>query len=300
MSHTGLRAFHLVAQAGGFTKAARAGRVSQPTISAQVSLLEETHGVRLFDRRGRSVTLTPLGQSLSAITTRLFAAEDEAMALLEDTQTLTRGHLRVAADSASHVMPLLAELKRQHGGLTFSLRIGNSSDVLQQVLDYAADVAVTAKQTSDPRIHSVLLRRDTLVVFVPSGHPWAARGHISMAELNGQELVIRERGSITREVFEARMAEAGVKPAALVEVQAREAVREAVVAGFGIGIIFDSEFGQDLACRKLTVPDAELAVAEYIVCLEERRRIPLIRGFFDVLGPKATPRRGASRQADQS
>ena len=159
------------------------------------------------------------------------------MALLEDTRTLTRGHLRVAADSASHVMPLLAELKRQHGGLTFSLRIGNSSDVLQQVLDYAADVAVTAKQTSDPRIHSVLLRRDTLVVFVPSGHPWAARGHISMAELNGQELVIRERGSITREVFEARMAEAGVKPAALVEVQAREAVREAVVAGFGIGIM---------------------------------------------------------------
>ena len=146
----------------------------------------------------------------------------------------------------------------------------------------------------------MLLRRDTLVVFVPSGHPWAARGHISMAELNGQELVIRERGSITREVFEARMAEAGVKPAALVEVQAREAVREAVVAGFGIGIIFDSEFGQDLACRKLAVPDAELAVAEYIVCLEERRRIPLIRGFFDVLGPKATPRRGASRQADQS
>ena len=53
MSLTGLRAFHLVAQAGSFTKAARAGHVSQPTISAQVRLLEDAHGARLFDRHGR-------------------------------------------------------------------------------------------------------------------------------------------------------------------------------------------------------------------------------------------------------
>jgi aminoethylphosphonate catabolism LysR family transcriptional regulator len=294
MSLASLKAFHLVAQAGGFTKAARAGRVSQPTISAQVRTLEDEHGVRLFDRRGRSVSLTPLGQSLYAITTRLFAAEDEANALLAGSKTLTRGHLRVAADSASHVMPLLAKLKRRHGGLTFSLRIGNSSDVLGHILDYSADVAVTAKQTSDPRIHALLLRSDRLVVFVPSSHGWARRRHIAIADLEGCELVIRERGSITREVFEARLAEAGVRPAALVEVQTREAVREAVASGFGIGIIFDSEFGQDPACRKLTVTGADLAVAEYVICLEERRRIPLVRSFLDTLteaGSAGSPKR---------
>jgi LysR family transcriptional regulator, low CO2-responsive transcriptional regulator len=169
MSLTGLRAFHLVAQAGGFTKAARAGHVSQPTVSAQVP-----HGVRLFDRRGRTVALTPLGQNLLAITTRLFAAEEEADALLAGARTLATGHLRVAADSASHVMPLLAELKRRHGGLTFSLRIGNSNDVVTEVLEYVADVGITAKQTSDPRIHSIRLRADRLVVFVPAAHRWAA------------------------------------------------------------------------------------------------------------------------------
>jgi DNA-binding transcriptional LysR family regulator len=174
MSLTGLRAFHLVAQAGGFTKAARAGHVSQPTVSAQVRALEEAHGVRLFDRRGRTVALTPLGQNLLAITTRLFAAEEEADALLAGARTLATGHLRVAADSASHVMPLLAELKRRHGGLTFSLRIGNSNDVVTEVLEYVADVGITAKQTSDPRIHSIRLRADRLVVFVPAAHRWAA------------------------------------------------------------------------------------------------------------------------------
>ena len=286
MSLTGIRAFHLVAQAGGFTKAARAGHVSQPTVSAQVRALEEAHGVRLFDRRGRTVALTPLGQNLLAITTRLFAAEEEADALLAGARTLATGHLRVAADSASHVMPLLAELKRRHGGLTFSLRIGNSNDVVTEVLDYVADVGITAKQTSDPRIHSTRLRADRLVVFVPVSHPWARRRAVPLRELAGQDLVMRERGSITREVFETRLAEAGVRPGALIEVQTREAVREAVAAGFGIGVIFDSEFGEDRACCKLAVSGADLSVAEYVICLEERRRLPLVRGFLDVLAPQ--------------
>jgi LysR family transcriptional regulator, low CO2-responsive transcriptional regulator len=155
--------------------------------------------------------------------------------------------------------------------------------VLGQILAYSADVAVTAKQTSDPRIHSILLRTDRLVVFVPAAHRWARRRRIGLGDLEGCELVIRERGSITREVFETRLAEAGVRPGALVEVQTREAVREAVASGFGIGIIFDSEFGHDPACRKLAVTGADLSVAEYVICLEERRRIPLVRSFLDTL-----------------
>ena len=94
---------------------------------------------------GRTVSLTPLGHRLVEITTRLFGAEEEANALLSGARTLVTGHLRIAADSAAHAMPLLAELKRRHGGLTFSLSMGNSSEVVSQVLDYAADIGVTAE-----------------------------------------------------------------------------------------------------------------------------------------------------------
>ena len=174
----GLRAFHAVAVAESFTRAARARRVSQPTLSAQVRALEGAYGVRLFDRVGRAVRLTALGQSLFVITTRLMAAEDEASDLLAGTKSLTRGHLRLAADSVSHVLAVLARFKAAHPGLTFSLTIGNSSDVLDQVANYAADVAVTAKQTSDPRIHATRLRTDRLVGFVPADHPWATRRSI--------------------------------------------------------------------------------------------------------------------------
>lgn len=289
VSLSGLRAFHAVALAESFTRAARAQGVSQPTLSAQVRALEEQYGIRVFDRVGRSVRLTALGQSLLVITTRLIAAEDEASDLLAGTKTLSRGHLRLAADSASHVLAVLARFKERHPGLTFSLTIGNSQDVLEQVSSYAADLAITAKQTSDPRIHSTRLRTDRLVGFVSAAHPWAGRRSVPIEAVAGQDLVLRERGSVTREVFETRLAEAGVRPGALLEVQSREAVREAVAAGFGLGIVFESEFRSGEGLRKIAVTGANLAVAEYAVCLEERRRIPLVRGFLQALAEEARP-----------
>ena len=282
MNLTQLRAFHVVARAGSFSLAARTGAASQPTLSAQVKALEATYGVGLFARKGRGVQLTPVGQSLHAITSRLFAAEDEAQALLAGSLALTRGHLRVCADSAYHVMPILAALKRRHAGLTFSLAIDNSAAVLQKLFEHSADIAVMAKMTSDPRLYSMKLREDRLVLFVPRSHPWTKRQSIPLADIAGRDLVVRERGSITREVFETRLAEASVRPGTLIEVQTREAVREAVAAGFGVGVVFESEFGNDARFRPIHVEDADLAVGEYLVCLEERKRLALVRTFIDI------------------
>jgi len=279
---TQLRAFHLVADAGSFSLAARTAGLSQPTLSAQVRTLEASYAVDLFDRRGRGVRMTPTGQSLFALTTRLIAAEEEARALLTGGRALTRGHLRVSADSAYHVMPILAELKRLHPGLTFTLKIDNSAVVLDQLTEHAADVAVMAKMTSDPRIYSMKLREDRLIVFVPQGHAWARRRRIRLSELAGRDIVVRERGSITREVFEARLAQAGVVSGSLIEVQTREAVREAVAAGFGVGVVFDSEFGTDARFHAIEVSDSDLSVGEYVVCLQERQRLAVVRAFLNV------------------
>ena len=292
MNLTQLRAFHVVAQERSFTKAAAAAHVSQPTLSGQVKALEETYRVRLFERRGRGVQLTEIGQNLHALTQRFFAIEGEAQALLSGTRALQRGHLRVTADSAYHAIPILAKLKAQYGGLSFSLAIGSSATVLKQLLDYEADVAVLAKLTSDPRLHSMQFRRDRLILFVPQAHLWGGRKRIKLAELQDHELVLRERGSITREVFEETLAGAAVKPAAIIEVQTREGVREAVAAGFGIGVVFESEFGADERFRALHVADADLAVAEYVLCLQERRRLALVRAFFDAAADLAKTLRG--------
>src|SRR4029077_6329527 len=151
------------------------------------------------------------------VTTRLFALQDEAQALLEGDQTLTRGHLRIAADSAHHVVPIMAAL-RKRGSLTFALAIDNSAIVLDRLLRHEADVAVMAKSISDPRLHALRLRSDRIVLFVPSGHPLAGRARVPLGAVAEQELVLRERGSITREVLEQAMAAADIRPSAIAEV----------------------------------------------------------------------------------
>ncbi len=285
MTPSQLRAFHLVAEQGSFSAAARASGLSQPNLSGQVTALEKAYGVRLFDRRGRSVTPTETGRQLQGVTSRLFALQDEAKALLAGEQTLTRGHLRIAADSAHHVVPIMAALKKRAGGLTFALSIDNSATVLERLLRHEADVAVMAKSISDPRLHALRLRTDRVVLFVPADHPLAKRDRAPLSAplsaLADQELVLRERGSITREVLEQAMAAAGVQPRAIVEVQTREGVREAVAAGFGVGAVFASELGDDRRFRRIAVSDADLDVAEYAVCLQERRRVALVRAFMD-------------------
>jgi aminoethylphosphonate catabolism LysR family transcriptional regulator len=282
MNPTQLRAFHHVARERGFTRAAAAAGVGQPTLSAQVTALEKTYGVRLFDRRGRGVQLTAMGQALYALTDRMFALEEEADALLSGAAALAQGHLRVSADSAYHAVPILAELKRRHAGLTFSLSLGNSAAVLRRLFDYEADVAVMATLTSDPRLFTLPFRTDRLVLFVPNGHAWAGRRRIRLAELAGQDMVLRERGSVTRSVFESTLAAATVRPGAVIEVESREGVGEAVAAGFGIGVVFESEFRASDRFHRIAVTGADLAVGEYVACLEERRPLALVRAFLDV------------------
>jgi aminoethylphosphonate catabolism LysR family transcriptional regulator len=276
-----LRAFHLVARERGFTRAAAAAKLSQPTLSSHVAALEATYAVRLFERRAREPVLTELGQNLFDVTTRLFELEDEARTLLAGSKALRRGHLRVAADNAYHAVPILAGLRRSYPGLTFKLAIDNSAGVLRQLLDGEVDVAVTAKVGADPRLHAVEMKRDRLILFVPRKHAWAGRAGIRLAELTSEPVVLRERGSFTREVFEQAVAVAGVRLGTVTEVQTREGVRETVAAGFGLGVVFESEFRPERRFRALAFADAALSVGEYAVCLSSRRHMALVGAFMD-------------------
>lgn len=283
MNHAQLRAFHAVAEAGGFTRAAAALNVTQPTLSGQVAALEEAYGVRLFERRGRGSELTALGRSLLEITRRLFNQEAEADQLLAAARGLATGQLRIGADAPYDIVPLAARFQRRYPGIRLSMSFGNSEAVLEDLLARRSDVAVLPDiAVEDARLHAVPLRRDRLVVFVERGHPWATRRSLSLAELDGQRLVLREAGSRTRALFEQAMVQAGVRPGSVIEIGSREAVREAVAAGLGIGAVFESEYGRDARLHRLGLRDVALEAVEYVVCLRERRPLRAVRAFFEL------------------
>ena len=283
MNFAQLRAFHAVALAGSYTKASAALRVTQPTLSGQVKALEEHYGVKLFDRRGRGVQLTALGRSLLDVTRRLYTMEAEAEQLLAAARSLTGGQLRVGADAPTHIIPLLATFKRRYPGIQLTLSFGNSETVLQNLFQRRIEIAVLADITEDPKLFAQTLGRDRLVAFVDRGHDWSRRRSILFEELGGQRLILREPGSRTRAIFEQAMAEQQIHPGEVIEIGSREAVREAVAEGLGIGVVLEREFGRDPRVHALTLRDLDLEATEYVACLADRRPLRVVRAFFDIL-----------------
>ena len=129
MKLTQLRSFHAVAQAGGFVAGAGLLNVSQPTLTAQVLALEKEFDVELFYRRNRRTELTPAGRDLHAITTRMFAEEQEARQFLAESKGLRTGQLRIGAVGPYHVTEMLSAFSTRYPGISLSVAIGNSADV---------------------------------------------------------------------------------------------------------------------------------------------------------------------------
>lgn len=277
-----LRAFHGVAREGSFTRAAAALGASQSNLSGQVKALEERWSVRLFERQGRGAVLTDMGRQLYALAERLFAIEAEAEALLEGARAPKVARLKVAADNPFNALVIMAEFKRRQPGAVLSLATGNSDTVLAELENYRADIAITAREVEDARYAALRFRRDRLVLFVPKAHAWAKKRKVAFAELAGQDLVLRETGSITRAVFERARQAAGIQLGSVMDIEGREAVREAVAAGFGIGVVFAREFTADERLAPVALRDADLEVGEWIVCLADRRRLPGVRLFMDI------------------
>jgi LysR family transcriptional regulator, low CO2-responsive transcriptional regulator len=284
MNHNQLRAFHAVASEGSFTKAAGALHVTQPTLSGQVKTLEETYGVRLFDRRGRRVSPTALGQELLVLTRRLFSLEAETEHLLGAARGLRKGHLRVGADAPYHVTAALSDFTQRYPGIQLSLTVGNSAELARDLLEHKLDVAVLANVTGDPRFFAKPLRHDRLVAFVAKTHPWARRRRIDLADLSEQRLVLREQGSATRQIFETAMARRGLPRGEVMDMNSREAVRETVAAGLGVGVVSAGEFSKDSRLALLELTGGDMAMTEYVVCLAERRDLRLVRSFLNLVG----------------
>ena len=283
MNQAHLRAFHEVAKVGSFTAAARRLHVSQPAVTMAVKALEQAYNVELFFRRGRGVVRTELGDELYAVTTTLFGTEEAAEELLAGARGLRRGKLRVGADAPYHVMGVLAAFQEKHPGVGVSLSVGNAPEVVRGLFDGATDVAVSAEVAPDGRLYTVPCARYRIVAFVGRSHPWARRKKVSIQELHVVKMVLREPESVTRRTLDAALTTAGVKPRIVMEIGSREAVREAVAAGLGVGVVASPELGEDARLRAIEIDGAALVNTEYAVSLAARRDVRVVRAFFDVV-----------------
>lgn len=282
-----LEAFHFVANEGSFTSAANRLNVGQPTISTHVKNLEARFGVELFHRQGRSIMLTSTGKALYAITHNLFGHEQEAIAYLASAKALDVGELNLSAVGPYDVMELLAEQKMHRPGIEFSVRLALIEEVLADIHDFRADIGVVGRDCGSDTIYSMFYNKHRILVAVNRQHRLAAHKQISLRDLEGEQMVMRTKSSTTQEAFDLAIEKTDIKIDPVLQIESREGLREAIIRGFGIGVISETEYSPHSDLHALSVTDADMYTRAFLVCLKSRRNRPLIQDFLSMASQNA-------------
>lgn len=283
MSAAKLRAFLAVARQGSFSAGAESLGLTQATLSTQILGLEKEYNLELFHRRGRRVELTDVGLQLLPIAQQLSALEVEAHNLLYDSGKLNRGQLKIGAVGPFHVIEMVEAYRLQYPQIDIAIKVGNSAEVFANLKNYTTDIAVLARFHDLPDCFAFKYARHAIILFAANDHPFAFRGQVRIDELHGQFLLQREIGSSTRLALENAMQKAGVVCRQAMEIGSREALREAVARGLGLGAVSEAEFIPDPRFKPVRIVGDPAYTETYVYCLAERRNSLLPASFINVV-----------------
>ncbi|WP_443073117.1 LysR family transcriptional regulator [Streptomyces sp. S465] len=251
-----LRLLVLVAELGSLGRAAERLRIAQPSASRRLSTLERALGLVLVDRTRRGSRLTASGQIVAGHARRVLDEVDALLTRSDALRNRREAELRVAASLtiAEYLLPVwISELRSRRPELYIGLQVTNSEHVPALIESGDADVGFV----EGPHLAHVMSTRqvaeDRLVVVVDPGHRWARRRQsLSARELSSTPLVLRERGSGTRQTLDRALHLAGHGRArALLELGSTAAVRGAVIAGTGPAVLSELAVRGDITEGRL-------------------------------------------------
>ena len=283
MRHTQIRAFHHVALHGGFSRAARALGLSQPALSEQVRQLEIQYDLLLFRRQNRRVELTDRGRELFQLTSHFFENENAIASFLDGASTSLRGSLRIMVDSTAHATGPLHSFRAQHPDVGLNISHGNSQEVLAALRAYEVDIGIFGSQPDAGDLTTVDLGLSPIIAIAGAESFSSLPDSITMAGLAGVPLIFREQGSETQARVMLAAKRAGVKLEARIIAESREAARDLVAEGFGIGFVVEAEIGNDTRLKRLRLEGVNLSMPETLAHLSARQDVPVIRSFMRTL-----------------
>lgn len=234
--------FLAIAQTGHLTRAARLLHLTQPAVSARLRRLEEDLGVRLFHRTAKGMVLTEAGEVLQRHTEQAQVWLDDGRRALDALAGLSHGSLAIGAGATatSYLLPpLLSEFHSRYPGIRLHLREQGSAAVARGVLAGELDIGVVTRPVDDA--HGALTVTDwcddELQLIVPEGHPLSDHSTFRWSDLDGQPLVLFERGSAVRHRIDSALFEAQVAVRPVMELRSIASIRRMVAEGIGAAFI---------------------------------------------------------------
>ncbi|MEW6413859.1 MAG: LysR substrate-binding domain-containing protein [Pseudomonadota bacterium] len=281
-----LQVFEAAARLGGYTRAAETLHLSQPAVSMQIRQLEEQAGMPLFDQIGKKIHLTDAGRALYRHAQDILAQVQEAQLELEEMRGVRRGQLNITiASTANYFAPkLLAAFCQRHPDVKVSLDVSNREHILALLNEADKDLAIMGRppEASDLVAHPFM--ENPLVVIASPAHPLARERRIPLARLAEESFISREAGSGTRMAAERFFDEAGAHLSTAMEMSSNEAIKQAVQAGLGLGVVSIHTLEMELVLDRLVILDVEgfpIRRHWYVVHRQGKRFSAVAQAFLD-------------------
>ena len=252
-----LSTFARAAEQGSFTAAAADLGITQAAVSQRIAVLEGELRVSLFDRRAGRIALTEAGRRLYPFARRILDLHEEARRDLGGFRPSVSGDLPIAASSVPgecFLPALLSAFREKHPRVHVRATVSDSGAVIKDVEKGRATLGLIGKTAEKPSLETRSIGRDSLVLLVPSGHPWATRRTVSLEALAREPLIVREPGSGSRCALERALERAGRSFAELnvsLELGSNAAIKDAVKRGLGVAFLSRFCVQQDLGRNEL-------------------------------------------------
>ena len=297
-----LQIFENVARHLSYTRAAEALHLSQPAVSMQIRQLESIAGLPLFEQLGKKIHLTPAGRELLQYCRNILQQMAEAENVLAELRDADRGRLAIcAATTGSYLATqLLAEFCKFHPKVSVSLNVSNREEVLAQLARNETDMAIMGRPPDGLDLEMHVFMGNPMVVLAPPQHPLATVRGIPLQRLQQETFLMRETGSGTRMAMERYFAERGIHLTAGSEMSTNEAIKQAVQAGMGLGILSLHTVALELEAGRLIVLDVQsfpIMRDWYVVHRKGKRLTATAQMFKDFLlhqGAQVAARKGFS------
>lgn len=259
MADRRLHVFFSVARLLSFTKAAESLHMTQPAVTFQVRQLEEYFNTRLFDRTHNKISLTEAGKRVYEYAERIFEIYSELENSVRELTGEVSGVLILGASTtvAEYMLPaLLGDFKAKFKDVNIRLKVSNTDGIVSMVENNVIDLGVVEAPVNNKNLAVEVCRTDRLVAIAPPGHELAKQEKLPVETILNYPFICSEEGSGTRNMIMEYVKAAGVDSSQLniiMELGSLEAIKGAVEAGIGIGIVSRATLTKEIKLKSLEV-----------------------------------------------
>jgi DNA-binding transcriptional LysR family regulator len=292
-----LNIFCKVVELKGFSKAGNAIHLSQPTISSHIKDLENHFECQLVDRLGKKAVPTKAGELLYQYARKLIALRDETEAAMAEFHGRIKGRLVIGGSTIPGVYILpkcIGSFTSVYPEVTISLNIGDTDQIIQDVLSGSSEIGIVGAKTSNKNISQEKLIEDEMRLIVNCDHKWAPKKHISLNLMFKEPFIVRERGSGTLKSIKLSLKEKGYTSENLniiAEMGSTEAVIQGIKSNVGVSILSTIAVAEELKAgtlKALTIKELNLKRSFYLITHKQRSPSPICKAFINFLKKEFT------------